>query len=66
MTTSGKRIISSAKQALAFAKGEKNNGCTVHIPSVPSLASFVPRLSSVRRHETEEDNSNNYAPTKKS
>ena len=31
-TTAGERIIASAKQALAFAKGKKNHGCVVHIP----------------------------------
>jgi putative transcriptional regulator len=30
--TAGERMIASAKQALAFAKGEENHGCTVHIP----------------------------------
>lgn len=30
--TAGERMIASAKQALAFAKGEKNHGCVVHIP----------------------------------
>ncbi len=32
MTTAGKRILKSAKQALAFAEGKKGHGCTVHIP----------------------------------
>jgi len=30
--TAGERMIASAKQALAFAKGEQNHGCIVHIP----------------------------------
>ena len=30
--TAGERMITSAKQALAFAKGEEDHGCTVHIP----------------------------------
>lgn len=30
--TAGERMIASAKQALAFAKGEENQGCIVHIP----------------------------------
>ena len=30
--TAGERMIASAKRALAFAKGEKNHGCVVHIP----------------------------------
>jgi putative transcriptional regulator len=30
--TAGERMIASAKQALAFVKGEKNHGCIVHIP----------------------------------
>ncbi|MCP4373578.1 MAG: helix-turn-helix domain-containing protein [Deltaproteobacteria bacterium] len=32
MTTAGKRILKSAKQALAFAEGKEDHGCTVHIP----------------------------------
>jgi len=30
--TAGERMIASAKQALAFARGEKDHGCIVHIP----------------------------------
>jgi hypothetical protein len=29
--TAGQRIIESARQALAFAKGEDNYGCEVHV-----------------------------------
>ena len=29
--TAGERMIESAKQALAFAKGEKGHGCQVHV-----------------------------------
>lgn len=32
MSTAGERILKSAKQALAFAEGAENHGCTVHIP----------------------------------
>lgn len=32
MTTAGDRILKSAKQALAFAEGAEDHGCTVHIP----------------------------------
>lgn len=32
MTAAGDRIIRSAKQALAFAEGEKDHDCAVHIP----------------------------------
>ena len=32
VTTAGKRILKSAKQALAFAEGKEDHGCTVHIP----------------------------------
>lgn len=32
MTTAGDHILKSAKQALAFAEGEKDHGCAVHIP----------------------------------
>lgn len=32
MTTAGKRILKSARQALAFAEGKEDHGCTVHIP----------------------------------
>ncbi|MGA2590507.1 MAG: helix-turn-helix domain-containing protein [Bryobacteraceae bacterium] len=30
--TAGERMIESAKQALAFATGEENHGCAVHVP----------------------------------
>ena len=30
--TAGRRMIESAKQALAFAKGEGSHGCVVHVP----------------------------------
>ena len=30
--TAGQEIIASARQALAFARGEKDHGCVVHIP----------------------------------
>ena len=32
MTTAGDRILKSAKQALAFAEGAEDHGCTVHVP----------------------------------
>ncbi len=32
MSEAGERILKSAKQALAFAEGQKGHGCTVHIP----------------------------------
>ena len=32
MTIAGKRILKSAKQALAFTEGKEDHGCTVHIP----------------------------------
>jgi len=32
MTTAGDRILKSVEQALAFAKGERDHGCIVHIP----------------------------------
>jgi len=31
--TAGERMIASAKQALAFARGEPDHGCIVHIPA---------------------------------
>ena len=31
-STVGQRMIESAQQALAFAKGKKNHGCEVHVP----------------------------------
>ena len=31
--TAGERMIASAKQALAFARGEPDHGCLVHIPA---------------------------------
>jgi putative transcriptional regulator len=30
--TAGERIIESAQQALAFAKGEADSGCIAHVP----------------------------------
>ena len=32
MSKAGERMIRSARQALAFAQGEKEHDCTVHIP----------------------------------
>jgi len=32
MSTAGERIIASAKQALEFAEGNDEHGCTVHVP----------------------------------
>ena len=32
MSKAGERMIRSARQALAFAQGEKEHNCTVHIP----------------------------------
>ena len=32
MSKAGERMIRSARQALAFAKGDKKHGCVVHIP----------------------------------
>jgi putative transcriptional regulator len=32
MATAGERMIKGAREALAFAKGEKTHGCTVHVP----------------------------------
>jgi putative transcriptional regulator len=31
--TAGESLIAGAKQALAFARGEKDHGCIVHIPA---------------------------------
>jgi putative transcriptional regulator len=31
--TPGKRIIEGARQALAFARGEPDHGCEVHVPT---------------------------------
>ncbi len=30
--TAGERVIASAKEALAFAKGRPEHGCEVHVP----------------------------------
>lgn len=32
--TAGERMIAGAKQALAFARGEKDHGCIVHTPAM--------------------------------
>jgi putative transcriptional regulator len=31
--TAGERMIASAREALAFAKGRRNHGCEVHVPN---------------------------------
>jgi hypothetical protein len=35
--TAGESMIAGAKQALAFARGEKDHGCIVHTPETMAL-----------------------------
>ncbi|HEY6392392.1 MAG TPA: helix-turn-helix domain-containing protein [Bryobacteraceae bacterium] len=42
--TAGQRMIESARQALAFAKG-KENGCTVHVPADIDVKAIREKIS---------------------
>jgi putative transcriptional regulator len=46
--TSGQRMIASAKQALAFAKGEVN-GCVVHVPDGIDVARIRGKVNMSQR-----------------
>ncbi|MFN0101553.1 MAG: helix-turn-helix domain-containing protein [Bryobacteraceae bacterium] len=43
--SAGRRIIESAKQALAFARGEKDHGCVAHVPEVIDVKAIRERIS---------------------
>ena len=43
--TTGQRMIASARQALAFAKGKKDNGCAVHVPDAIDVKAIREKIS---------------------
>ena len=43
--TAGRRMIASARQALAFAKGEEDNGCAVHVPDAIDVKAIREKIS---------------------
>ncbi len=43
--TAGKRMIESAKQALAFAQGKANHGCVAHVPEEIDVKAIRERIS---------------------
>jgi len=43
--TAGERMIDSARQALAFAKGKENHGCEVHIPDGIDVRAIREKIS---------------------
>jgi putative transcriptional regulator len=43
--TAGQRMIASARQALAFARGERDNGRTVHIPDSIDVKAIREKIS---------------------
>ncbi len=45
MTTAGDRILKSARQALVFAEGKEDHGCTVHIPEAINVRRIRTKLN---------------------
>ena len=43
--TAGESMIAGAKQALAFARGEKDHGCVVHIPAEIDVKAIRTKLN---------------------
>jgi putative transcriptional regulator len=43
--TAGERMIASAKEALAFAKGRQNHGCAVHVPNDIDVKAIREKIS---------------------
>ena len=43
--TAGERMIASAREALAFAKGRQNHGCKVHVPDDIDVKAIRERIS---------------------
>ena len=43
--TAGDRMIESARQALAFAKGESDHGCVVHVPDEIDVKAIREKIS---------------------
>jgi putative transcriptional regulator len=44
-TTAGERMIESARQALAFAKGQEGHGCEVHVPEDIDVRAIRQKIS---------------------
>lgn len=49
--TPGQRMISSAREALAFANGEPDNGCTVHVPDDIDIKAIREKISLSHRSQ---------------
>jgi putative transcriptional regulator len=43
--TAGERMVASAKEALAFAKGRRNHGCEVHVPNDIDVKAIREKIS---------------------
>ena len=43
--TAGQRMIESARQALAFAQGNENHGCEVHVPDGIDVRAIREKIS---------------------
>lgn len=43
--TPGQRMIASAKQALAYAKGEADHGCEVHVPDAIDVKAIREKIA---------------------
>src|SRR6476646_3890076 len=43
--TAGERMIESARQAVAFARGEKDHGCVVHVPDEIDVKAIREKIS---------------------
>jgi putative transcriptional regulator len=43
--TAGQRMIESARQALAFAEGKEDHGCTVHVPDEIDVKAIRERIA---------------------
>ena len=43
--SAGERMIESARQAVAFAKGEKNHACEVHVPNDIDVKAIREKIS---------------------
>ena len=43
--SAGERMIESARQALAFAKGKPNHGCVVHVPEHIDVKAIREKIS---------------------
>jgi len=41
----GERMIASAREALAFAKGQQNDGCEVHVPDEIDVKAIREKIS---------------------